>query len=568
MTIPVRPRSGPVNLHFTLAFLFGAVAWWAWPAAGDWWQWWVLWLLFAFGSFTATVSALGGLVQDYRLRRRLFLSQIASDDHGSARAATSEEIAARGINNSTFGDLIGLDDAGALLWAPHDIPFRLFIASPGFGKTVGWVIGIILHRAMCGYSLLVPDVKATLAFMLAPALRKLGFEVWVINPARQHLDSIGDVEINLYQSLLDALYADDDRRRDAVKIAADYAAIHYPATSDEKNPYFGHGSRRKFGAIVLALGLFDPARCTPSDVYVHLADRKKFNKLMARAVKLEGIDADDPVAEALRAEASNQLHIATALTENDASFAEGIAQRMLSFSPGGRLGGYGRNATCSIADIRKRQVIVFILTPLSHLREFEAFTSLLNHSVIAACKAAPDGHPVHIVGEEALAYHWPEIASDMETLREIRLSVDLFVQSLSGLIKRHGRATADAILSYCDLRALGGINRYDEAKLLSDMLAEATVRKQDFSYQADAREVGISSRELGRRMMTTDEILAMPKNQVWAFIRGMRPVRISMIHYGQIKPWCEWVGPSPITGTRLPSDPLFEIHYPKEKRNA
>lgn len=568
MTVPVKPRSGPTNLHFILAFVFGAVSWWSYPAAGDWWQWWVIWFLFGFGSVAAMLAAFGGLVQDYRLRRRLYLSQAISEDHGSARQATYAEISDRGMADPARGDLLGLDDEGRPVFAPEG-PFKLFEAPPGVGKTVSWVIGIILHRAMMGYSLVVPDVKAELAYQLAPTLRMLGFEVWVINPAGKFLDTVGNVELNPYQAVIDAVYADGDQRKDAVKYASDYAAIHNPLKGDEKQPYFIQGSRRAAFTTILGEAVLNPAHCTPTDAYEFMADPARFLKGMAHIARHpESHIENDPIIATLKAEAKNLLHRAEKNEENFASFLEGATQRMLAFNPAGHLGYYGRGATKNIIDLRRRQVILFIMTPLSHLREFESFISLINNNVIVACKAEPDGHPVHIVGEEFLNYFFPEVTADMETLRQLRVSADFFIQSWSGLVKRYGRDAAAAIESYSDCRVYAGLNSFDRAKMVSDMLAEATLRKQDFSYQADVKEVGISSKELGRRVSTPDEILAMPRNQAWAFIRGMRPVRITMLHYGQARPWCDWVGPSPITGTRLPADPLFEIHYPKENTDA
>lgn len=566
MSVPVRPRSGPINFHFVTAGSFAAIAWWMKPAPGDWWQWSVIHWFFVFAAAVLTTGAIGGLIRDWRLRRALALSEIVTEDHGSAREATQAEMAARGMYSAEHGDLLGMDDDGRLVFTPAGSVFGLFLASPGFGKTICWVVGSILNRAMRGYSLVIPDPKCTLAYMLAPTLRQLGFEVWCINPARQYLDTVGEVELNLYQSVLDDLYGDGERRKDAIKTAADYAAIHYPPASDEKNPYFGHGSRRQHSVATLAKALLDPVNCTPTDVQMVLASRSNFLRLMSEAANLEGVIDNDAVVAAVREEARNQLSISETLVENHASFMEGMAQRMLSFSQAGRLGGYGRTATRNIADIRRRQIIVFIMAPLTHSKEFEGFISLLNHTVFAACKADPGGHPVHIVGEEALAYHWADLPSNMETMRELRVTADFYCQSFPGLVTRFGQQAAAAIMSYCDVRAFGGING-EEAKMVSDMLAETTIRKQDYSYQADAKELGVSSRELARRVATHDEVLSMPKDRAWVFLRGMHPKNLRMVNVGQVKPWCDWVGPNPISGKRLKADPLFEIHYP-ERRHA
>ena len=80
--------------------------------------------------------------------------------------------------------------------------------------------------------------------MLIPALRELGFEVWAIHPTGEYKETLGEVEINPYQPVLDACYADGPSRKDAVKYVADIAELHLPTQSGEKNPYFTGGSRR------------------------------------------------------------------------------------------------------------------------------------------------------------------------------------------------------------------------------------------------------------------------------------------------------------------------------------
>ena len=109
------------------------------------------------------------------------------------------------------------------------------------------------------------------------------------------------------------------------------------------------------------------------------------------------------------------------------------------------LGDYGAGAIHSLSAIRDRQIIVFIITPLSAIREYADVISLINHNMIAAVKAKPDGHPVHIVGEEALNYRFHDLVSDLETLRQYGVTIDLYVQSRAGLERqlRQGRDRCD-----------------------------------------------------------------------------------------------------------------------------
>lgn len=566
MTVPVQPKSPGVNRRLLFGCALIGVAWWVYPTGESWWQFWIIWLLCGWAGIVLIGAAVIAMLRDYKLRRALALSLNVTDDHGSARQATSAEVMARGMNDANHGDLLGMSDDGDPVFAPENVPYAIFEAPPGVGKTIWWVIGSILHRAMLGYSLVIPDIKMELAYILAPTLRALGFEVWVINPTKRYLKVIGNDEINLYQGVIDAVYADDDRRKDAVRYASDYAAIHVPAKGDEKNPYFTHGSQRTIFTALISSAVINPAHCTPTDAYELIADPDAFLARMNLIINhLESLIPDDPIISTLKTEARNLVHRAAKNEENFASFLEGASQKLLPFVPAGHLGGYGRRATRNVAALRERQVIAFIVSPLGFTREFQSAISLINNNIISACKAKPDGHPVHVVGEEFLNYFFPELTGDLETLRQLKVTASFYIQSYAGLVKKYGREAAAAVESYSDLRVFAGVNSYDRAKFLSDMLAKETLRKQDFSYEAEMTKMGISSRELARPLATPDEILAMGRDRAWVFIRGMRPLCLRTVDYGQVKPWCDWVGNSPISGTKMPARPIITIHYPERK---
>lgn len=330
--------------------------------------------------------------------------------------------------------------------------------------------------------------------------------------------------------------------------------------------YFRNGSRRCIGIAILSQAMLDSARCTPSDVFALLNDPDAFKKrLLLLRYSVDKLFPDDPVASFLKGEAANLLDRFQHNAENAAAFLEGATQTLLSFNQGGRMAGYGRTATQSISTLRKRQVVLFVMSPLSHSRDFAPVVSLLNYGLMKAAKRDPAGHPLHIVGQEALNYRFNDLAADMETMRGLKLSADFYIQSFAGLERKLGRDAAASVESYCDIKIYAGLTSYARAKHVSDMLADATIRRQDYSFGADAADINVSSRELARRVMTPDEILAMPRNEAWVFVRGMRPLRLTMTHYGTVTPWRDEVAANPLESSPLRGDALFGIAYPSTK---
>lgn len=564
MSVPVRAKPAPVNSAAFVAALSASGAWAFWPSAYD------GMFNYAAAGLCSAVALSTGLragalyARDYTLRRNLARAEEASTDHGTARMAEWAELVARFMDDPASGNLLGLHEGALPTFAPPRNPFSLIEMPPGVGKTVNYVIPSILHQVRLGKSLFIPDVKTELAPMLVGALRNLGIEVWCLNPAKAHVELCGDTELNLYQPVLDACHSVGEFRSDTIKIALDLAELHLPEPKGEgdKNIYFRNGSRRCIGIAVLSQAMLDPARCTPSDVFALLNDPAAFKRrLMLLKYEVERLFEGDPIAAFLRGEAANLLDRFEHNEENAAAFLEGATQTLLSFNQGGRMAGYGRTATQSISTLRRRQVVLFVMSPLSHSRDFAPVVSLLNYGLMEAAKRDPSGHPLHIVGEEALNYRFNDLASDMETMRGLKLSADFYIQSYSGLERKLGRDAAASVESYCDIKIYAGLTSYARAKHVSDMLAEATIRRQDYSFGSDATDINVSSKELARRMMTPDEILAMPRNEAWVFVRGLRPMRLTMTHYGTVTPWRDEVAANPLEGSVLSGGEAFRIVY-------
>lgn len=524
------------------------------------------WGMITFGAGFGFSKALYLLVKDYNLRKAKAKSEEPTTDYGSAREAYDEEVIAQGMHDPASGNLLG-HNGSFPVFAPAKTPFSLIEMPPGVGKTSCYVMGSILHKAMQGYSVFVSDVKPELAPMLAEKLRAYGFEVQCINPTKAYEALCRDVEVNPFQMVLDAVYATGEQRLDAATHASDYAKLILPPNPNEKQPYFSNGSRRTLNIAILSESLMSPATCTPTGIYNLLVDPEKFIYRLKEIQQFldTGIE-NDPLVYFLKSESANLLHRTENNEENFGSFLEGATQKLLPFNPSGRLANYGSTAIANLSDTRKRQVITFVMAPMSHIKDFEALLSLINHNVIAACKADPLGHPIHIVAEEALNYRFADLSSNLEVMRGLKMTADFYIQSFSGLVRLYGKDEAAAIESYMDIKIYAGLTSYDRAKFVSDMLSDTTIKKQDYSFQAtEIEEIGLSSKEISRRLKQPNEILNMPRGKAWVFVRGMNPMCLDMVHVSKVIPWRNMIGDHPIEGPLSKSKALFKLDYPKKK---
>lgn len=552
-----------INGQFFIAAMLGSAAWYFWPETYGFYEC-LFPYMFAAGAVLAGFDALKKLYRDARLQSAVRKSRTPTDSHGSAREATWKEIVARGMSLPGSGTFLGLYRNLYPVFAPQDAPFSLTEITSGGGKSIKLVVANIFQSAMRGESVAVADIKRELAMMCVPQLLKLGHEVWCIDPLGTQSSDLPIVEINPYQAVIDAVCADDEFRKDAVSIARDLAILTLPSDKgNEKNSFFVGGAQKllTFGPVYFAYT--DPAKCTPANCHDLLNDPQNLEKTL-RFVRdhLTGMRKDDPVVRYLKSEASSLLGLMKNNAEQFGSFVEWATQALAPYHQAGRLAQYGETAFFNIADLRERQIIIFIMTPLSHAREFASFTSMLNNNLMAAAKRYPNGRRIRLIVDEFLNFKFADIASDLETMRGLKMTADFYIQSFSGLVRKYGKETAAAINDYCDLKIYAGLNSYERAKAVSDMLSDMTVRSQDYSHKLHPDDLNVSSKEHARRLMTPDETLAMSKDEAWVFVKGLRPMRLKLIHYGEVSPWRNgWIADNPLEGPPLKAPARFGIEY-------
>lgn len=269
---------------------------------------------------------------------------------------------------------------------------------------------------------------------------------------------------------------------------------------------------------------------------------------------------DDPIRRYLANEAESLLSRAQALPENFMSFLEGATQTLNAFNSAGHLARYGEATSSNLEDLREGQVIVFMKVLLNYQREFKPVIDCSNYSLLEVCKRKPGGHPVHIVGEEALNYRFD--AKELETMRGLGLSASFYIQGFDGLATKYGETQAKSFSSYCDVKMYAGLNDEARSAHVSKMLASKTVRsKGTASGTENPLNFSIQTNEHARPLMTPDEVRAMPATDAWVFASGVRPIKVELVTFASVSPWRDEVGPNPISAERLKGKHLASIDY-------
>lgn len=560
-----QPSLSEINATLLTCSLCAVLAHVCYPEQGDFHAMFIP-VALAFAAVGGTWHSLGLIWRDVKLRRKLKEREKTSDSYGTAREATWREIVDRGMSDPTTGALLGLFKGAFPVFWPANVPFSLIEMPPGAGKTIRLVIGSIFHYAFLGQTLIVADVKGELVAICLRALRRLGFDAIAVDPGKVTDDDIPTVEFNMFQAVLDAMFADGEARKDAITAARDFATLLMPQRkSGGKEDYFLAGAMRTIVIGIIYLAFTNPSRCTPSRCFDLLNNATTFKDAL-RFIRdhLRSLEADDPVLVFLKSEAASLLALWKDNPENLSSFLQWATQALGPFNQAGRLAGYGEDEFFDFGELRDRPRIVFVVSPLTHMRDFESVTSLFNYNVIAAAKRNPSGNPVRLIADEALNYKIsPDLASDMETMRGLRVFADLYIQSFSGLVRKLGKESAEAIADYCDIKIFSGINSHERSKAVSDYLSDQTVRSEDFSHHHDDLDLSYSSKEHARKLATPDEILAMPKGMGWVVAQGLRPMKLAFPHFGEVEPWATIADQNPLEHGRLTGKIKLTLKYPE-----
>jgi type IV secretion system protein VirD4 len=184
-----------------------------------------------------------------------------------------------------------------------------------------------------------------------------------------------------------------------------------------------------------------------------------------------------------------------------------------------------------LADIKKEPTSLYIIIPPEYLDVYQPLIRLMIGLSLAAMtktKGKPEKPVLFLVDEfPALGYMKP-IEMGLGYLAGYGVTIWTFIQDLSQL-KNTYKDKWESFLANCSVRCAFGTNDVDTAKVLSDMLGQATIRVKSTGQSDSGTSANYS--ETSRALMTPDEIMIMPFDSQLIFVQGMRPIVAEKIMY-------------------------------------
>jgi len=443
----------------------------------------------------------------------LHFGDMDGDTHGSARFATDKETAP--LTRTDTGLLIGRDGkTGKLL--RYDGPSHLLTMAPTrTGKGVGTIIPNLLTADR---SVICIDPKGENARIAGRARQKFG-PVHVLDPfgvtgrpsaAFNPLDTLNPLGLDVAEdasTLADALVFDE------------------PGMAGEA--HWNEEAKALVGGLILHIA------ATERRERRNLATLREYLTLAPEAFAALLTDMQASTAAAgLIARAANR-HLGK--SDREAAGVLSAAQRHTHFLDSPRMSAVLGRSDFRFADLKRRNVSVFLVLPPDRLSTYSRWLRLLvTQSLLdmARDSAKPETPVLYLLDEFAALGHLAAVERAMGLMAGYGVQLWPILQDVHQLRATYGQR-AGTFLSNTGVLQVFGVNDHESARLVSDMLGQSTVVFNTMGRALDSDKSGISYGEqhTARPLMTPDEVRNLPQNVELLFLAGQRPIVAGKLAY-------------------------------------
>lgn len=437
----------------------------------------------------------------------------ADDTHGSARFATHKEIAP--MTRSGSGLLIGRDPKSKSLMR-YDGPAHLLTMAPTrTGKGVGTIIPNLLTADR---SVICIDPKGENARIAGRARETFG-PVYILDPFAvtgkppAAFNPIDMLDVNGLDVAEDA------------STLADALVFDEPGMAGEA--HWNEEAKAMIAGLLLMIVATEPIGRR------HLATLREYLTLApdgfaALLTRMQETGA----CGGLVARAANR-HLGK--SDREAAGVLSAAQRHTHFLDSPRMTAVLGRSDFHFADLKRRNVSVFLVLPPDRLSTYSRWLRLLiTQSLLDMARDPTKPHTptLYLLDEFAALGHLAAMERAMGLMAGYGVQLWPILQDVHQLRAAYGQK-AGTFLSNAGVLQVFGVNDHDSARLVSDLLGHATVIFQTIARALDSEKSGLSysQHHTARSLLTPDEVRNMPAHGQLLFLAGQRPIIAGKLTY-------------------------------------
>ncbi|MGN6421949.1 MAG: type IV secretory system conjugative DNA transfer family protein [Asticcacaulis sp.] len=222
-------------------------------------------------------------------------------------------------------------------------------------------------------------------------------------------------------------------------------------------------------------------------------------------------------------------------SDREATGVLSSAQRHTHFLDSPRMASVLSRSDFSFGDLKDGVCTVYLVLPPDRMEAYARWLRLMVTQSLNAMARTPrtSQKPVlFLLDEFAALGHLAPVERAFGLMAGYGVQLWAILQDVHQLKATYARH-AGTFLSNAGVLQVFGVNDHDSARLVSDLLGQATVVFSAMSRNLDSNDSGISwsDQHIGRPLLTPDEVRNLPETTQLLFLNGMRPVVARKIRY-------------------------------------
>jgi type IV secretion system protein VirD4 len=485
-------------------------------------------------------------------------AETPSEKFGKAGFASEKDIETAGLFDPNNGVPIGCFNGRPMFYS---FTHALCVAPAGSGKSISIALPSKLHgyrvSDKAGHSeaasVVVTDIKGEIAAMTARMSEtQHKHKVFYLNP--DELFGFPNSCFNPLQMVIDDM-AYPPMNQNALADAQElvHQLLPEPAEGD-KNKFFRSGSRNMILTAMLFLAAENPACCTLPELFRTVSSAKRLKALLEEAANSTALSGDIALLASGLLDAEEDCF---------ADFLTGALQVLMPFSPSTPLAQSVSKSDFTFEALKQEKTSVYIMSRYDRRAAYAPWIGLVTKAAIKSLIRTEGNVPVHFLLDEATNIPLPGLANDLTALRGYGLRCQFICQAKSEVSRIYGKEATQTFYSQTDLKQFFGVSSLEEAKEISDMLGNHTIKTHSFGTSATSPDADLkdSIAETTRALMRPEEVLRMPNTDQIILVGGVAPIYAERLPYNLVKSWHAALDENPLEGGKLPPNTQMNICY-------